>query len=382
VTTTPREAAARPDPGLGTGPEAAGSPRKNLRTAGATPLVTVEDLQTWFFTDEGIVPAVDGVSFEIYKGETLGVVGESGCGKSVTALSIMNLIPRPPGEIVGGHIRFEGRDLVGLPDREMRRIRGNRIGMIFQEPMTSLNPVYTVGNQIGEAIQLHLKLPSKETRELTIDMLRKVGIPSPEKRVDEYPHQMSGGMKQRVMIAMALVCNPALLIADEPTTALDVTIQAQILDLLEHLQDQIHMSIMLITHDLGVIAEVADQVAVMYAGKVVEYTDVVSLFEQPAHPYTIGLFKSLPKLETRRGRLDVIEGIVPAPVDFPSGCRFRTRCPYATAHCVELEPPLELVGPGHTAACHYWREIQAGTKDQTGPERGGPLARDLIRRRP
>jgi peptide/nickel transport system ATP-binding protein/oligopeptide transport system ATP-binding protein len=330
-------------------------------------LLQVEGLRTYFFTDEGIVPAVDGVSFEIARGQTLGVVGESGCGKSVTALSIMDLIPQPPGRIVDGAIRFEGANLVELSQREMRRIRGNRIGMIFQEPMTSLNPVFTVGNQIVEAIQLHLHLRGREARELAIDMLTRVGIPDPTKRIDEYPHQMSGGMKQRVMIAMALVCSPALLIADEPTTALDVTIQAQILDLLQHLQDEFGMSIMLITHDLAVVAEVSDHVVVMYAGKVVEYADVVTLFELPAHPYTIGLFQSLPKLGERRDRLDTIPGIVPSPLDFPSGCRFRTRCKYATRRCGTREPELVRCGEGHTVACHYYEEVRAGTKEETGP---------------
>ena len=331
-------------------------------------LLRVKGLKTYFYTDEGTVPAVDGVSFEIRKGQTLGVVGESGCGKSVTALSIMNLIPRPPGEIVEGSIEFEGRDLTTISDREMRRIRGNRIAMIFQEPMTSLNPVYTVGNQIIEAIQLHLNMYGREARELAIKMLDEVGIPSPDARVDEYPHQMSGGMKQRVMIAMALVCKPALLIADEPSTALDVTIQAQILDLLRQLQGEYGMSIMLITHDLGVIAEAADQVVVMYAGKVVEYADVFTLFEQKAHPYTRGLFGSLPAIDQRGDRLDTIEGIVPSPLDFPSGCRFRTRCKFATDDaCVDAEPALVECGDGHLVACHYWEEIVAGTKDETGP---------------
>jgi peptide/nickel transport system ATP-binding protein/oligopeptide transport system ATP-binding protein len=330
-------------------------------------LLEIDGLKTYFYTDEGTVTAVDGVSFTLKKGETLGVVGESGCGKSVTALSIMNLIPRPPGKIVGGSIHFEGRDLVTIPERDMRKIRGNRIGMIFQEPMTSLNPVYTVGNQIIEAIQLHLRLPNDEARELTIEMLRKVGIPSPTQRVDEYPHQMSGGMKQRVMIAMALVCEPALLIADEPTTALDVTIQAQILELLADLKRELGMSIMLITHDLAVVAEVADHVVVMYAGKVVEYANVYDLFEKPAHPYTIGLFRSLPRLDKRVDRLETIEGMVPSPLEFPSGCRFRTRCRFATRKCADEEPALMTCGDGHLTACHYYEEVREGTKEETGP---------------
>jgi oligopeptide/dipeptide ABC transporter ATP-binding protein len=340
----------------------------------STPPVILElkDLQTWFFTDAGIIPSVDGVSYRIHRGRTLGVVGESGCGKSVTSLSIMRLIPSPPGRTVGGQILFEGTDLVTLPEPEMRRIRGNRIGMIFQEPMTSLNPVYTVGNQIIESIQLHLRKPAGEARELAIHMLDKVGIPSPHQRVDEYPHQMSGGMKQRVMIAMALVNNPRLLIADEPTTALDVTIQAQILDLLNELQEEFGMSILMITHDLGVVAEVADSVVVMYAGKVVEYADVQTLFETPLHPYTLGLFRSLPELDTQRGaRLPTIPGMVPAPLQFPTGCRFRTRCPFATALCSEAEPPMKDMGNGHLVACHFAAEVAAGTKDETGPVEDG-----------
>ncbi len=331
-------------------------------------LLELQDVRTWFFTDAGVVPSVDGVSYRIRRGETLGVVGESGCGKSVTALSIMRLVPSPPGRTVSGRILFEGRDLVDLNDREMRRIRGNRIGMIFQEPMTSLNPVYTVGNQILEAIQLHLKLGPREARDLAIEMLAKVGIPSPALRIDDYPHQMSGGMKQRVMIAMALVCNPALLIADEPTTALDVTIQAQILDLLNQLKDDLGMSILMITHDLGVVAEVADSVCVMYAGKVVEYADVDTLFGEPLHPYTIGLFNSLPDVDAARGeRLETIPGMVPSPLQFPTGCRFRTRCPFATAQCSAQEPPLKDVGNGHLVACHFAAEVAAGSQPRSGP---------------
>ena len=331
-------------------------------------ILELDKVRTYFFTDAGIVPSVDGVSYKIYKGETLGVVGESGCGKSVTALSIMQLIPSPPGRIVGGEIRFQGTDLTKLSDKQMRAIRGNQIGMIFQEPMTSLNPVYTVGNQIMESIFLHKRLAPREARDLAIEMLAKVGIPDPGKRVDEYPHQMSGGMKQRVMIAMALVCDPQLLIADEPTTALDVTIQAQILDLMNELQAGTGMSTLMITHDLGVIAEVADHVAVMYAGKVVEYADVVTLFEKPHHPYTIGLFSSLPNLEETRGaRLPTIDGMVPSPLEFPSGCRFRTRCPFATEECSASEPPLKEVAPGHLAACHYTSEVVRDVKERTGP---------------
>jgi peptide/nickel transport system ATP-binding protein/oligopeptide transport system ATP-binding protein len=278
-------------------------------------------------------------------------------------MSILQLIPQPPGKIVGGKIMFKGQDLTQFDEPQMRKIRGNEISVIFQEPMTSLNPVYTVGDQITEAITLHQDLEYPEARELAIDMLEKVGIPSPKERIDEYPHQMSGGMKQRVMIAMALACKPQLLIADEPTTALDVTIQAQILELLAELQEEIGMSILFITHDLAVVAEVCDHVAVMYAGKIVEYADVVTLFENPAHPYTIGLFSSLPSVESRPvdsgDRLAVIPGMVPRPQDFPTGCRFRTRCPYATEKCAE-EPPTTELSPGHTAACWYAEKIHNG----------------------
>jgi len=344
-------------------------------------LLELDQVRTWFFTDAGIVPSVDGVSYKVRRGETLGVVGESGCGKSVTALSIMGLVPSPPGRIVSGAINFDGTDLTKLSSRELRAIRGNRIGMIFQEPMTSLNPVYTVGNQIMEAIQLHLKLPHKEARERTIDILAKVGIPSPEVRIDEYPHQLSGGMKQRVMIAMALVCNPALLVADEPTTALDVTIQAQILDLLNELKEEFGMSILMITHDLGVVAEVSDSVVVMYAGRVVEYADVVTLFDKPSHPYTLGLFKSLPDLDAERGeRLPTIEGMVPSPLQFPSGCRFRTRCPYATERCSNEVPESRELEPGHIVACHYAEEVAAGTKDETGPLHDGRTIKKVVSR--
>ena len=314
-------------------------------------LVDIRNLQTFFYTDAGVVKSVNDVSYDIRKGETLGLVGESGCGKSVTAFSIMRLVPDPPGKIVGGQIMFGKTDLTRISDEEMRRIRGNKIGMIFQEPMTSLNPVYTVGNQIGEAIRLHLKLDPHRTREASIDILRQVGIPAPEKRVDEYPHQMSGGMKQRVMIAMSLVCNPELLIADEPTTALDVTIQAQILDLMRRLQREYGMSILMITHDLGVIAEMAHRVVVMYASKVVEKAEVKELFANPRHPYTEGLFRSIPSLDDAQTELEPIPGMVPSPTEFPSGCKFHPRCRYAMDRCKVEEPPLFEVGPGHVAAC-------------------------------
>ena len=327
------------------------------------PLLEIEDLRTYFFTDIGTARSVDGVSYAIYPGETVGVVGESGCGKSVTALSIMGLIPQPPGKIVGGAIWFRGVDLTKLPDKELRKIRGNKISMIFQEPMTSLNPVYTVGNQIIETILIHEQdVTAKAARVRAIEMLRKVGIPSPETRVDEYPHQLSGGMRQRVMIAMALACGPELLIADEPTTALDVTIQAQILDLMNGLQEDTGAAVLLITHDLGVVAETCDRVVVMYAGKVAEYTDVYRLFERPAHPYSKALFESLPDLEGERGVLPTIPGMVPSAQNFPEGCRFKDRCRFRDAEC-ETEPPIEEIEHGHFVACHHVDRVRAeGTR--------------------
>jgi oligopeptide/dipeptide ABC transporter ATP-binding protein len=317
-------------------------------------LIQVKNLRTSFFTPEGEVRAIDGVSFEIGEGKTLGLVGESGCGKSVTSLSIMRLVPSPPGKIVGGEILYRGRDLLKLNNEEMRRIRGNEISMIFQEPMTSLNPVFTVGNQIGEAIKLHQGLGKRETRQKTIEMLRLVKIADPESRVDGYPHQLSGGMRQRVMIAMALSCNPSLLIADEPTTALDVTIQAQILELMKELQQKIGMALLLITHDLGVVAEQADDVAIMYAGKIVERANAPAIFSRALHPYTVGLLNSLPGAGTaKKKRLDAIPGSVPSPLNLPSGCRFRDRCPKAAEICAQVEPELVEKEPGHTAACHF-----------------------------
>ena len=314
-------------------------------------LLQVSDLCTYFHTDDGVARAVDGVSFEIAEGETLGLVGESGCGKSVTALSILRLVD-PPGRIESGKILLRDRSLLTLTKREMRTIRGGQISMIFQEPMTSLNPVFSIGDQIMEAVRLHQKKTLTEARALAVEMLRRVGIPSPERRVDEYPHQMSGGMKQRVMIAMALVCRPALLIADEPTTALDVTIQAEILDLLADLQREIGMAVLLITHNLGIVAGMARRVAVMYAGKIVEYSPVDELFEKPKHPYTMCLFKSVPRLDgPRLERLETIEGQVPSPKRWPPGCRFHPRCPHAIDICTRKEPPLEEKLPGHKAAC-------------------------------
>ncbi|MFL5350456.1 MAG: ABC transporter ATP-binding protein [Hyalangium sp.] len=321
------------------------------------PLLEVRGLKTRFSLEEGSVLAVDDVSFSIPPGGTLGMVGESGCGKSVTALSVMRLVPDPPGKVVGGEIRFKGKDLLALPEEEMRRIRGNQISMVFQEPMTSLNPVYTVGEQIGETVRLHQRLDRKRAKERAVEMLRQVGIPAPEQRVEAYPHQLSGGMRQRVMIAMALACNPELVIADEPTTALDVTIQAQILDLLKRLQAERGMAVMLITHDLGVVAESCDAVVVMYAGRVVEQAPVRALFSRPAHPYTAGLLRSIPSLQAvhsgaERPRLKTIPGMVPSLRRLPVGCRFRDRCERALEVCARVDPPLELKRDGQSAACH------------------------------
>jgi oligopeptide/dipeptide ABC transporter ATP-binding protein len=316
-------------------------------------LLAIEDLHTHFRTSAGVVRAVDGVSYGVRSGETLAVVGESGCGKSVTALSILRLVAMPPGIQAGGAIRFEGEDLLCADLERMREIRGNEIAMIFQEPMTSLNPVYTVGDQIQEAIELHQDVDPETARGRVLEMLARVGIPDPERRIGEYPHQMSGGMRQRVMIAMALSCNPKLLIADEPTTALDVTIQAQILDLLRRLQAELGMSILLITHDLGVVAEMAHRVVVMYAGRVVEVAGVRELFARPRHPYTAGLFHSLPRLDAEGERLSPIEGSVPDLLHLPPGCRFHPRCPFALERCRREEPALLPVGgaAAHESAC-------------------------------
>lgn len=314
-------------------------------------LLTANDLQTAFNTDDGRVVAVDGVSFHVNRGETLGIVGESGSGKSVTAMSVMRLIKCPPGQISRGTISFEGQDLLKLTDAKMQSIRGNDIAMIFQEPMTSLNPVFTVGDQIAEAISLHQAFSYREALSQSAEMLRLVGIPSPEQRIKEYPHQMSGGMRQRVMIAMALSCRPKLLIADEPTTALDVTIQAQILELMKELREKIGMAIMLITHDLGVIAEMADRVLVMYNGVVLEEAPAVALFEHPLHPYTEGLLASIPTTETSKGALHVIPGTVPSSLEDLVGCRFHPRCSYAQGICGEKEPGLAPAGEGRWVRC-------------------------------
>jgi oligopeptide/dipeptide ABC transporter ATP-binding protein len=318
-------------------------------------IVSIEGLSTHFFTEEGVAKAVQDVSFSIKAGETFALVGESGCGKSVTALSIMRLIPQPPGRIVAGDIVFGQRNLLALNEKRMRAIRGNKIAMIFQEPMTSLNPVYTVGNQIVEAIQLHQKKSVEQAWSDAAVMLGKVGISDPQQRVGEYPHQMSGGMRQRVMIAMAVSCEPQLLIADEPTTALDVTIQAQILDLLDELQKQNGMSILLITHDLGIVAERADRVAVMYASRIAETAQAGEIFGQPLHPYTQGLLKSVAKLGYSGKRLETISGTVPNPLNFPSGCKFHPRCPIGCddKRCQSAEPELREVRPGRKVACWY-----------------------------
>jgi peptide/nickel transport system ATP-binding protein len=317
-------------------------------------LLEIKALKTYFFTEEGVVRAVDGIDLHIAKGETLGVVGESGCGKTVTALSVMKLIPMPPGKITEGQMLWEGRDLVPLPPAQMRRVRGKEISMVFQEPMTSLNPVFTIGEQIAEAIRLHEGLGRRAAMDKTVEMLKLVHIPNADRRVKEYPHQMSGGMRQRVMIAMALSCNPKLLIADEPTTALDVTIQAQILELLNELKAKIGMAVMLITHDMGVIAETAQRVMVMYAGKVVEEAPVKQLFKEPLHPYTQGLLRSIPRIDlaaTKKQRLEAIPGVVPSLLSLPKGCKFEPRCPHAKPVCKDQEPALKEAKPGHRVSC-------------------------------
>lgn len=318
-------------------------------------LLRVKDLKTYFFTHDGTVKAVDGINLKVSKGETLGLVGESGCGKSVTALSIMRLIPSPPGKIVGGEIHFEGKNLLELNEKEMRKIRGRKISMIFQEPMTSLDPMFTIGDEIAEVIRLHQGLKKDEARKKAIESLKTVGMPDPEKRINEYPHELSGGMRQRAMIAMALSCNPTLLIADEPTTALDVTIQAQILRLIDELRKKFGTSVLLITHDLGVIAETCDNVAVMYAGHIVEHTDANTLFRNPLHPYTKGLMKSIPRLDVDTKRLEIIKGLVPTLLDMPSGCPFHPRCNFCSEGCTKELPKLIEVEKNHLVRCHLVR---------------------------
>jgi peptide/nickel transport system ATP-binding protein len=332
--------------------------------AAVEPILDIADLRTWFFTRDGVVRAVDGVSFHVIPGETLAIVGESGCGKSVTALSILRLIPSPPGRIVSGAIRFAGRDLLGLSEAEMRQVRGNEISMIFQEPMTSLNPVLTIGRQIAETLTLHQGLDHKAARDRAADLLRLVHIPEAQRRLTEYPHQLSGGMRQRVMIAMALACNPKLLIADEPTTALDVTIQAQILDLMRELKQKIDAAIVLITHDLGVVAEMAQRVVVMYAGRKAEEAPVATLFRRPLHPYTKGLLNSVPRLgasldHERAPRLAEIAGTVPSLREPIPGCPFETRCVFATDICRREMPAFDEKEPGHFAACFHSDRVAA-----------------------
>ena len=322
-------------------------------------LLDVQDLRTYFYTMEGVARAVDGVSFCIQKNQTLGMVGESGCGKTITSLSILRLIPEPPGKIVSGSIKFKGRDLLEISKQEMRRIRGNQISMIFQEPMSALNPVYTIGNQISEVLRLHRKMNRNEARDEVLRLLNLVKIPEPARRAREYPHQLSGGMRQRAMIAMALACQPDLLIADEPTTALDVTVQAQILDLMEELQETFKTSILIITHNFGIIAEIADEIVVMYAGMIVEQASTIELFDHPVHPYTRALLKSLPDIDEITGdkELFAIKGNVPEPLHQPEGCRFHPRCPFMTQECKEAVPPLVEITSGHFVRCIHWRKM-------------------------
>ncbi|SFL76956.1 peptide/nickel transport system ATP-binding protein [Paenibacillus sp. 1_12] len=324
-------------------------------------LLDIKELKTYFYSDEGVVPAVDGVDITIYEGETVGIVGESGCGKSVTSLTTMRLTP---GKVVGGSIEFNGKDLLALTEAEMRGIRGNEMAMIFQEPMTSLNPVFTIGQQIGESVEIHLKYSKQKAREHAIEMLKLVGMARPEQIVDDYPHQLSGGMRQRVMIAIAMSCQPKLLIADEPTTALDVTIQAQILDLMRKLRAEQNTAIMMITHDLGVVAEMCDRVVVMYSGKVVEEGDVIAIFTNPKHPYTQGLMKSIPTLDGDEKRLYSIQGNVPVPGSLRKGCSFAPRCEFAMDMCRTNAPLLEEVEPGHYSRCWLHSYSQGETRDE------------------
>jgi oligopeptide/dipeptide ABC transporter ATP-binding protein len=340
------------------GPEPNGAVAATQSRREPEPLLQVSDLRVYFNTAGGVLKAVDGVSFEVGRGETLGLVGESGCGKSITAYSILRLVPVPPGVYAGGAILFKGTDLLKLGERQIDSVRGSQISIVFQEPTESLNPIMTIGNQISEVIVRHRGVSKREARDITIEMLRRVGIGSPERRFRSYPHELSGGMIQRAMIAMSLVCGPELLIADEPTTALDVTIQAQILELLGDLRRDLGMSVLMITHDLGVVAQISDRVAVMYAGKIVEYAAAGDLFDQPKHPYTHGLFRSLPRLTEGRTRepLPVIPGTVPNPSEYVEGCRFRPRCPIARDICGS-EPRLREISPGHLSACHFAEHV-------------------------
>jgi oligopeptide transport system ATP-binding protein len=324
-------------------------------------LLQVKGLKTQFFTQDGVVSAVNGIDFDLNEGETLGIVGESGCGKSVSVLSLMRLIPTPPGRIVGGEAWFQGRDLIKMDNEEIRSVRGNKIAMIFQDPMTSLNPVLTINQQVSEALELHLGMDKRQSRKRTVELLELVGIPSPADRIDDYPHQFSGGMRQRVMIAMGLSCNPQLLIADEPTTALDVTIQAQITDLVRKLKQEIGMAVIWITHDLGIIAGLADRVNVMYAGYIIETADVKDLYADPRHPYTLGLLHSIPRLDAeRKTKLTPIDGLPPDLIDMPPGCPFAVRCRYALDKCLEENPALETVARRHMVAC--WVDVTGGKR--------------------
>ncbi len=338
-------------------------------TATAEPLLAVTNLKTQFFTQDGVVKAVNGVSFQLMPGETLGIVGESGCGKSITAMSIMRLIPTPPGKIVDGEVLFQGKDVLKMNDQQLRGVRGNDIAMVFQDPMTSLNPVLTVNRQIGESLELHKGMSKSESRARAVELLKMVGIPNAEQRVDQYPHQFSGGMRQRVMIAMALSCDPMLLIADEPTTALDVTIQAQILDLMKKLQQERGTAVILITHDLGVVAGMADRVQVMYAGTIAETADTYELFGNPRHPYTLGLMKSIPRLDSVGSKLDPIRGLPPDLVDLPDMCPFSPRCDFSEEVCERKAPLLREVIPGHKVTCHF--NIVNGEKIGLAPESVG-----------
>jgi len=322
------------------------------------PLLQVRDLKTYFFTDDGVVKAVDGISYDVEPGETLGLVGESGCGKSVGALSVLRLIPSPPGKIVSGEVIFEGEDLLKLDEDEIRRVRGNKIAMVFQEPMTSLNPVLNIGRQMTEALELHLKMDHTSAQRRAVQLLEMVNIPEAESRINDYPHQFSGGMRQRVMIAMALSCNPKLVLADEPTTALDVTIQAQVLEILARLSRELGTAVVIITHNLGVVARYADRVNVMYAGKIVESAAAHELYANPRHPYTVGLLKSVPRLdEARKTKLEVIEGAPPDLIHMGSGCPFYSRCTFRIERCLEEMPPLIPVADKHHAACWEWKKV-------------------------
>ncbi len=330
----------------------------------ADPLLKVEDLHTQFFTEDGVVNAVNGVSYDVMPGEILGLVGESGCGKTVSALSILRLIPNPPGKITSGKILFEGEDILKMSENEIRHIRGNKIGMIFQEPMTSLNPVLTIGRQLTETLELHLKMDSQAATQRAIELLEMVGIPEAKGRIKDYPHQFSGGMRQRVMIAMALSCNPKLLLADEPTTALDVTIQAQILELLTRLTRELGTSVIIITHNLGVVARYADRVNVMYAGRVIESASAVELYHNPRHPYTLGLLRSVPRLDqAQKARLDPIEGMPPDLINMGDGCSFQPRCRFAVDRCEKETPPLVDAGSEHIVACWEWEKVSKATAD-------------------